>query len=127
MKEISELNPHKYMMDGYTYDNIMVLYDCLMILQSECGMDLKITSGLRSVEHQNELISQGKSNAPHSKHLTGEAADIYDPDEKLKEWILQNLEKVELIGLWFEDFSSTKNWVHAQIVAPKSGKRFFIP
>jgi len=31
------------------------------------------------------------------------------------------------IGLWFEDFKATPTWVHAQAVAPKSGKRFFMP
>ena len=61
-----------------------------------------------------------------SYHLSGAAADIVDATGEIKRWILDNLEYIEAVGLWFEDFSQTKSWVHAQIFPPKSGKRFFI-
>lgn len=65
--------------------------------------------------------------APRSKHLTGQAADIADADGKLKAWLLAYPEHMESIGLWAEDASHTKGWVHLQSCPPASGKRWFIP
>ena len=65
--------------------------------------------------------------ASHSKHLTGEAVDVADPDRTLATWIADNLEALEQCKLWAEDFRWTPHWVHLQIVAPKSEKRIYIP
>lgn len=62
-----------------------------------------------------------------SWHLKGGAIDIADGNNKLKEWIKNNIEKVQKIELYFEDFAHTPTWVHAQCFAPKSGHTFFIP
>ncbi len=107
--------------------NLDVLCERLNLLRANYGKPMIITSGLRSAAQQAELIQNGKSNAPKSRHLTGEAADILDTDGKLKEYVKNNLHLLELIGLWCEDFAHTPNWLHAQISAPKSGKRVFIP
>lgn len=61
-----------------------------------------------------------------SAHITGKAVDIAD-DGSLQKWILSNVKKLEEQGLYCEDFGSTPTWVHLQSVAPKSGKRFFLP
>jgi hypothetical protein len=34
---------------------------------------------------------------------------------------------MEEAGLWMEDFSATKTWLHVQITPPASGNRFFKP
>ena len=62
-----------------------------------------------------------------SKHLTGQAADIPDSDRALATWCADNLDVLEEIGAWCEDFRWTPTWVHVQIVPPKSGRRIFIP
>lgn len=62
-----------------------------------------------------------------SKHLSGQAADVADPDGKLADWLMINDKKVEESRLWVEHPDFTKGWVHFQSVPPKSGKRFFIP
>ena len=62
-----------------------------------------------------------------SMHLVGAAADILDREGVIQKWILDNLIRSEEIGLWYEEFDSTPNWVHAQIYPPSSGKRFFKP
>lgn len=61
-----------------------------------------------------------------SAHITGKAVDIAD-DGSLQKWLLSNVEKLEKLGLYCEDFSATKTWVHIQSIAPKSSKTFFMP
>ena len=65
--------------------------------------------------------------AQRSKHMTGEAIDIADPEGDLDEWCLAHPQDLEHIGLWQEHPSATKGWCHVQIVPPKSGKRVFYP
>ena len=65
--------------------------------------------------------------AQSSRHLTGEAIDIADPDRTLATWIADNLDVLREVGLWCEDFRWTPTWVHLQVVPPKSGKTVFIP
>lgn len=127
MKDISELNPHGYNTNEQTEKNLAILYQRIKELQDATGIDFVITSGLRSEAQQNELIKQGKTNAKASMHLTGFAADIYDPKKKLQKYLTENVKVLENIGLWCESFSHTKNWVHCQAIPPRSGKRFFIP
>lgn len=127
MKNITELNPHNHPITAVIGNNLKTLFERLIEFQDACEMDFIITSGLRSDAEQLDLIAQGKTNAKHSKHCAGLAADIYDPDKELAKWVLDNIDFVTKTGLWFEDFAHTKNWVHAQCTAPLSGKRIFIP
>lgn len=127
MKDISELNPHNYPVTPILEANSRILLQRLMEFQDASEFDFKINSGLRSEVQQTQLIAEGKTNATHSKHLSFQAADIDDPDGKLAEWVRDNLKAVTNIGLWFEEFSHTLGWVHAQTLAPKSGNRIFIP
>jgi uncharacterized protein YcbK (DUF882 family) len=127
MQSISELNPNEYKTNPSVEKNLKILFERLLELQAASELDFVITSGLRSDEKQAELIAQGKTNAVHSKHLAGAAADIYDPDGKLKEFIMGNLRVLETIGLWAEHPDHTNGWVHVQMMPPKSGKRIFIP
>lgn len=92
---------------------------------------MKVTSGLRTREDQLRIYkAKGipESKIPWgSKHLTGGAVDIFDPEKKLQAWCLANIPELEAADLYCEDFGSTPNWVHFQIFPPKSGKRFFMP
>lgn len=65
--------------------------------------------------------------APSSNHITGLAIDLKDTDNRLFEYVLQNLELAKELGLHFENKNYTPSWVHIQLKAPKSGKRIFIP
>lgn len=67
--------------------------------------------------------------APNSKHMTGQAIDLYDPDGDLDEWLLtEDGQKVMTdLGLWHEHPSATKGWSHLQSVPPRSGRRTFYP
>lgn len=67
--------------------------------------------------------------APNSKHMTGQAIDLYDPDGDLDEWLMTGEGQAALtaIGLWMEHPSSTKTWSHVQTIPPRSGRRVFYP
>ncbi|MEL4181248.1 D-Ala-D-Ala carboxypeptidase family metallohydrolase [Roseateles sp. PN1] len=67
--------------------------------------------------------------APNSKHMTGQAIDIFDPDGDLDDWLMTGEGQAALtaIGLWIEHPASTKGWSHLQTVPPRSGRRVFYP
>ncbi len=83
----------------------------------------KVNSGWRPAD-----INAGTPGAAlRSKHMTGQAIDIADPEGDLDEWCLKNPDALARIGLWQEHPSATKGWCHVQIVPPKSGNRVFYP
>lgn len=67
--------------------------------------------------------------APNSKHMTGLAIDIYDPDGDLDDWLMTGEGQACLgaLGLWMEHPSATKGWSHVQTVPPRSNRRVFYP
>lgn len=127
MISMKELNPHGYPVNDVVEKNLKTLLERMNELRAAYEKPMVVTSGLRSDEKQAELIAQGKSKATASKHLAGAACDILDRAGKLGVWCLNNEDVLRRIGLWCEHPDYTKGWVHFQIMAPKSGKRFFIP
>lgn len=67
--------------------------------------------------------------AVNSKHMTGQAIDIYDPDGDLDGWLMtgEGQAAIAALGLWHEHPSATKGWAHVQTVPPRSGNRTFYP
>lgn len=127
MIKLSELNKRNYPTTPMIEQNLHELCRRLNIVRKAYGKPMIVTSGLRSEKQQQELIKAGKSNAPKSKHLTGHAADISDPNGELAKWCLENVKVLEEAGLWCEDFNFTPTWCHFQTVPPRSGNRFFKP
>ena len=83
----------------------------------------RVTSGWRT-----PAINQATPGAaPRSRHMTGQAIDISDPEGDLDEWCMDNPAVLQTIGLWLEHPACTKGWTHLQVVPPKSGKRVFWP
>ncbi len=122
-----ELNKHKYPTTPEIDENLSILLDRLNAVRAAFGQPMSVTSGLRDMAKQEQLVNLGRSNAVHSKHLYGQAADIYDPEQKLQAWCMKNIWRLEEIGLWCEAFQATPNWVHFQTIPPSSGTRFFVP
>lgn len=82
-----------------------------------------VTSGWRPPQ-----VNKGIANAaPRSKHMTGQAIDLSDPEGQLDEWCMEHPEILEQLGLYQEHPSATKGWLHVQCVPPKSGRRVFYP
>lgn len=65
--------------------------------------------------------------APNSKHITGQAVDIGDPDGELDNFLFANQDWLLQHGLWMEHPLATKGWCHLQCVPPRSGNRVFFP
>lgn len=89
----------------------------------EAAQNPKVNSGWRPASY-NATIPNA---AARSKHITGQAIDLADPEGVLDDWCVQHLESLEAIGLWLEHPLATKNWCHLQSIPPKSGKRIFYP
>lgn len=120
-----ELNPHNYPETPEISGNLSILHERLNELRSTYGRPMVITSCLRSQAQQQELIAQGKSNAPKSHHLTGEAVDIQDTSGSFYDWCKANEDILIKIGFWMEERQG--GWQHLQICPPKSGSRWFKP
>jgi LAS superfamily LD-carboxypeptidase LdcB len=122
-------------------DNINDLLPKINALQEACikaGLKHKIwivTSGLRTKEDHIRIYKQIASKKKikfdekkipwGSQHLTGGAIDISDPKLEITEFLKKHPDIIKEVDLYFEDGNA--NWVHAQIKAPKSGKRWFYP
>ena len=65
--------------------------------------------------------------APNSKHMTGQAVDVGDPDGALDNYLFAHTELLQKHGLWMEHPLSTKGWCHLQCVPPRSGNLVFYP
>lgn len=67
--------------------------------------------------------------APNSKHMTGQAIDLYDPDGDLDEWLMtvDGQKVLHDVGVWMEHPAATKGWSHLQSIPPRSGRRVFYP
>lgn len=113
--------------------NLFALHHKLNILASMLHFDPTITSGYRTWDDHLRIYAQKRLRDPslkipdNSLHLWGAACDLSDSGSLVKKAILDGLEVVEKLDLYFEDFDYTHGWVHVQIYPPKSGKRFFQP
>lgn len=113
--------------------NLPILLERLNKLRTAYGKPLSVSSGVRDMKDHLRIYAEkgitDQSKIPmKSKHLSAEAGDLVAKDIKhFQQWIKDNEDLMEEIGLWFEDFSVTLTWVHAQIVPPRSNKRFFLP
>lgn len=92
-------------------------------LMACAGIARGVNSGWRP-----HAINAGIAHAsPRSRHLSCEAIDLADGDDSLDQWCLSHLPMLARIGLWLEHPDATPGWCHVQIVAPRSGRRVFMP
>lgn len=82
-----------------------------------------ISSGWRPPQ----INKQVKNAAIRSKHMTGQACDLYDPEGAIDDWLMDNLANDPSLGLYMEHPSATKGWAHVQIIPPASKKVCFYP
>ncbi|MBC7729136.1 MAG: hypothetical protein H7242_16305 [Microbacteriaceae bacterium] len=87
------------------------------------GQGTQLTSGWRPPDIN--ACTSGASAT--SLHMTGEAADVFDPGDKLDAWLMSGPGQAVLIelGLWLEHPRDTPGWAHVQIRPPGSGRRVF--
>ena len=86
-----------------------------------------IACGVNSGWRPRAVNAEVPNASPRSRHITCEAIDLADPDDRLDGWCMANLEVLEAIGLWLEHPDATPGWWHVQIVPPRTGRRVFEP
>jgi hypothetical protein len=89
----------------------------------EAAASPRVNSGWRPAAY-NATVPNA---AIRSKHITGQAIDLSDPEGELDEYLFKHQELLIGCGLWLEHPLATKNWCHLQSVPPRSGNRVFIP
>jgi uncharacterized protein YcbK (DUF882 family) len=110
--------------------NMKDLHEKVQKLRAAYSKPMTLTNCYRSMTHHLAIykkkgITDKKLIPMKSKHLSGKACDLADPDGKLLLWCKANVKILEEIGLWCED--GTVGWTHVQSESPNSGKRFFMP
>ncbi len=110
--------------------NLKTLHVLVQKLRTAYGKPMSPTNCYRSLAHhlaiyKKKSITDEKLIPMKSKHLYGQACDFADPTGDLMKWAKANVTILEAIGIWCEE--GTEGWLHVQSVAPKSGKRFFLP
>lgn len=115
--------------------NLAILLERVNKVRALWGKSMTPTSGLRTMEDHLRIYMEkaeaagvpfDESKVPlKSKHLYGQAVDIADSGLKLTAWLKANPQVLIDAELWCEEGNT--NWVHFQILPPKSGNRWFLP
>lgn len=104
-------------------DNLDLLLVVINQVRAAYGKPMTVSSGWRPPS----INAATPGAAKKSTHMVGNAVDIKDPDGSLMKWVLANLDLMQKLGIYLEDFRWTPDWVHFQRVPPASGKRIFVP
>lgn len=115
--------------------NLAVLLERVNKIRTLWANAMTITSGLRTMEDHLRIYREkaAKAGVPFdeskvplkSKHLYGQAVDIADSGLGLTAWLKANPQVLVDAELWCEEGNT--NWVHFQILPPRSGNRWFLP
>lgn len=112
-----------YPLDAKQEANLQQLLKALNLFRQMYGKPMTVTSGYRPAAINATVANAAKK----SNHQMCLACDFADSNKELAKYCMDNLYILEQCGLFLEHPDYTKNWVHLQVVPPKSGKRVFIP
>lgn len=101
--------------------NASILLGRVNALLASLGLRAAVNSGWRPPAY-NATIPNA---APNSKHMTGHAIDLGDPDGELDDILFKDQTLLIEHKLWMEHPAATKGWCHLQSIPPKSGNRIF--
>lgn len=110
----------QYPLDKDQEASLAILLERINKVRTKYAKPMTISSGYRPAVINSKVPGAAKK----SSHTLCMAVDIRDVDGKVREWVLANLDFLQSIGLWIEDFRWTPTWVHFQI-RPAS-KRIFL-
>jgi hypothetical protein len=102
-------------------ESLSKLLDVMNKIRQKYAKPMTVTSGLRGLDqhlaiYKKKGITDTAKIPMKSRHLFGLACDISDPKQELQKWCNENIDFLKQLGVFLEDFSYTKNWVHFQIV-----------
>lgn len=96
-------------LDEYRWRNLCDLLCRINALRVHYGKPMYVSSGYRP-----PVINNKAGGATRSAHLSCQAVDLRDPNGELAQWCLNNMDLIKRLGLYLEDPSYTKGWVHLQ-------------
>lgn len=92
-------------------------------LLAHIGVKTTVNSGWRPPSY-NATIPNA---APNSKHMTGHAIDLADPEGEIDDILFKDPTILIDHKLWMEHPAATRRWTHLQSVPPRSENRIFFP
>ena len=112
----------KSKLDGVNPDLVRVVERAITI----CSVDFGVSEGVRSLDRQKDLCLSGASKTLQSKHLTGDAVDLFAYSEGKITWQFSFYEQVALamyaaamkekvLITWGGSWDNFKDGVHFQI------------
>lgn len=124
-----QFSGHKEITDQMRKDAAKLIAKVSVLLSLIPIVKPVITSGFRPQSYNKKI-----GGSTNSHHCFGNAVDIHDPEKKISEWCLQNIEYLRESGLFIESPEHTcksedpmRRWIHFQRVAPKSNNVVFFP
>lgn len=114
---------HQYAPSEEVIFNAETLLTRVNALCVHLGIKPKVNSGWRPKAYNATVPGA----AVNSKHITGQAIDLADPEGELDDILFKDQTILEKHQLFMEHPASTKGWCHLQSVAPRSGNRVFFP
>lgn len=114
---------------GNCIDTVGRVNKLLSIYFDDTGASVdEVTSGLRPPEINDNTSNSAKGT---SKHITGQAVDLRDPDGDLDLWCMNHLQVLAECGLWQEHPAATDSWCHLQtrknLYLPENCRVFPLP
>jgi uncharacterized protein YcbK (DUF882 family) len=112
--------------------NLMILLGRVNKLRQMYNKPMYVTNCFRSMDQHIAIYAAKGIPADKvpmkSRHLYCQACDFADKDGSLKAFVKANdYQVLKDCELWMEDGSTTIDWLHVQIVPPKSNVREFLP
>lgn len=104
-------------------DNLDKFLVVLNKIRAAYNAPMRVNSGWRPPS----INASTPGAATRSRHLLGLACDFHDPDKKIWNWCLKNLQLLKDLNVFIEDRRWTPTWTHMQLGPPSSGRRIFIP
>lgn len=105
--------------------NAMELFRRVNALLKELGVERAVvSSGWRPRSYNEELRRRGIPAAKNSQHTTGQAVDLSDPKQTISQLVMRDPSILDKHGLWMEDPSRTRTWVHFDLGANRNPKRY---
>lgn len=114
-------------------ETMVELVNKLLTLAKVAGVTLETNPRTGTIVSSGWRPPEVNANTPNaatrSKHMTGQALDLFDPDGDLDDWLMTDDGQRAMadLGLWHENPAATKGWAHLQTVSPRSGRRTFYP
>ena len=84
---------------------------CVQRALQLCEVDFGVSEGIRSMERQNQLYDSGASRTLSSKHLTGDAVDLFAWVDGAVSWEMRHYEPIaEAMKLAADELDISIEW-----------------